>query len=87
MAASNSATDLSVVPRSNGPFFSFEEIAKDKKVRITTINDEMYMSVVDFIMIIEEKNNNRAAEQYRTIKARNENKFTEYIKEYKFQGI
>ena len=48
------------------PSFSFEEVAAGKKVRLVTKDGKSYMSAIDFVMVMTDKDNFNAA---RTLKA------------------
>jgi hypothetical protein len=74
-----------VVPAN--PCFSFEELAHDKKTRITNIDGELYMSMTDFAMVMTDKDANQSAEVIRKIMSENSEKIQPYTKKFQFKGI
>lgn len=69
--------------------FSFEGISQGKKVRITpdSFDPEMYMSCVDYVMVICDYNNKEASNKQNEVYANNKEDLDEYIKMYQFRGI
>lgn len=67
-------------------FISFEEIAQGKTVRMTRIDSEWYISCIDFVMVMTDKDANDSAQVMRRLPDYVKEDLEEYIKKHQFSG-
>ena len=67
---------------------SFEKLFDGANVSFCNINGKYYVSIRDLIMVVSEKNPNRAAETWsRDIKENKKKELAEFLETYQFPGI
>lgn len=65
---------------------SFDEILRGKSARITTIDGKMYISAIDIVMALTDKDNNQAAEVLRKLDNYDREELEENLRHFQFQG-
>lgn len=65
---------------------SFDEILRGKSARITTIDGKMYISAIDIVMALTDKDNNQAAEVLRKLDNYDREELEENLRHFQFPG-
>lgn len=65
---------------------SFDEILRGKSARITTIDGKMYISAIDIVMALTDKDNNQASEVIRRLNDYDKEELEENMKNIQFPG-